>query len=576
MIIDVYIKGRIKVDYYGESAGGNAELNRSYRQIVFINKWLEDAEETSAYDDRFLTKEPYYKIPQLQDVYISWKGKNSDVFFTEDFSNVVLNDIVIVKPSVGKEQGQFIASFYGTYKLYKPDPIIEKLPVQSGNSQSQEPIVHTGENTTTETEVVDTGQTNEPWRPDDLLDNFNINRGQWDGWKSRWTEHGTTLAIYLALLLIMLYAGCLSNPIWWIPFLFLLKLTGDVAVRIFLPNVANRQIISVNPVSNGRKLLRWLYFLSLIFLCFFFYYHKLYLFAAIAGVILLLHLFTYNSPLIFLIRRVIQGFALLLFLFAFLRLFDMNTGGQPLPKTTDDNDDSELIPETPDSSAPANVYTVSWNDYQSNRYQGSFSIAKNNFSRSYSNRIKLNPNSLDDVYEKCFKVDKQLLPGLIKMFDSINTVKHLDSKTFAEMVATFIQRIPYVLVHDQSCQTVIRNNPNDQFLQQYHQEGKECLSNCKFGLQAPAEFGYNLKGDCDTRALLAFTILSHYGYNVAILTSEAYGHAILGIGLPYQGLYKSYNGVQYYTWELTAKDWQPGFLAPDVSNMNYWNISIIN
>ena len=79
------------------------------------------------------------------------------------------------------------------------------------------------------------------------------------------------------------------------------------------------------------------------------------------------------------------------------------------------------------------------------------------------------------------------------MFDSIKQKRQLDSKQFVEMVGTFVQRIPYVLVHDATCEQLLAQNPNDEFIQQYHREGKQCLQNCKYGLQAPAEFGYNLK-----------------------------------------------------------------------------------
>jgi hypothetical protein len=247
-----------------------------------------------------------------------------------------------------------------------------------------------------------------------------------------------------------------------------------------------------------------------------------------------------------------------------------------LPVENDD-DDTELVPDKPDATKSNNRYTISWHDYQNTKYKGSFGIAKQFFNTSYQNRNNLvNVASLNEVYNKCYKVDKQLIPSLVHMFDSIKKSRQLNTIAFAEMVGTFVQRIPYVLVHEKSCETLVRQFPNDAFLQQYHREGKQCLQNCRFGLQAPTEFGYNLKGDCDTRALLAFTILDKFGYQVSILTSEVYGHAILGIGLPYQGLYKQFQGIRYYVWELTAKDWKPGMLAPGISMMNNWNISITN
>jgi hypothetical protein len=266
----------------------------------------------------------------------------------------------------------------------------------------------------------------------------------------------------------------------------------------------------------------------------------------------------------------------MLLLFCLLRIFDAVKDTRPLPIVKDD-DDSELIPDKPDSTKKQNQYTISWYDYKKNQYQGTYAMPKNNFAISYNNRVSQNPqHAIEEVYNGVFNVDKNMLNNIEAMFGKIKKEKNLDAKEFAEMAACFVQRIPYVLVHDLNCEELIRRSYNDEFIQQYHREGKQCLQNCKFGLQSPVEFSYNLKGDCDTRSLMLFTILDHFGYDVAIFTSDAYGHAIMGIGLPYQGLYKSYNGVRYYTWELTAKDWQPGFLAPQISNMNNWNIVLLN
>jgi hypothetical protein len=263
-------------------------------------------------------------------------------------------------------------------------------------------------------------------------------------------------------------------------------------------------------------------------------------------------------------------------LFAGLQLLNLVQDKKPSPVVKDE-DDTELIPDKPDSLKQKNQYTISWDDYKNNHYKGSYAVSKNNFAISYNNRVSQTPqHAIEDVYGGVFNVDKNILIGIEFMLEKIKKEKNLDAKGFAEMAACFVQRIPYVLVHELSCEELVRRNYNDEFIQEYHREGKQCLQNCKFGLQAPVEFSYNLKGDCDTRALMLFTILDHFGYNVAVFTSQAYGHAIMGIGLPYQGLYKSYNGIKYYTWELTAKDWQPGLLPPQVSDMNNWNVVLIN
>ena len=52
-------------------------------------------------------------------------------------------------------------------------------------------------------------------------------------------------------------------------------------------------------------------------------------------------------------------------------------------------------------------------------------------------------------------------------------------------------------------------------------------------------------GDCDTKSIYLFAILKKLGYDVAILVSDFYQHAILGIALPGRGDYIKYQGKKY-------------------------------
>ena len=571
MIKEVYIKGKVRSRYLGKSSGSNAELMRKYQDIIFSEVWVENAVEISGYDQRVLTKEPYYVIAELKDVYVSFANGELNTYFQEDIFNVVMNEIQIIHPADNNSKGEFIADFYGTYRYFIPDP----KPVET-----LKPVIRKVSPTVTRTGTslpnTEQSEFEKPWQPDDFLKNFNISRSSWDGWRQRWHQNWAKLFLIIFLLFIILNCGLLSIPLMWIPFFLLLKSAGDTLTQIFAPKLVQQQLQSVNPTNSGRQFLRFVYGSLLFIATIFFFKKKLMIFAVGALILFLLHLYTYKSPFFYAIRRIFQGLALLVLLFALLRIVNVNKDDRPLPVVTND-DDNELIPDKPDSSKKANQYTISWNDYQNRNYKGTYNITKNNYTISNSNRNRINNASdLAEIYDNCFEKDQVLMPALYQMFDKLKAEKKTDTKQFAEMIGTFVQRIPYVLVHDKSCEQLLREAANDEFIQQYHREGKECLQNCKYGLQAPAEFGFNLKGDCDTRALLAYTILDHYGYDVAILTSNVYGHAILGIGLPYQGLYKSHNGIRYYSWELTAKDWQPGLLAPSISEMDNWEISNTN
>ncbi|MFN5458476.1 MAG: hypothetical protein ACK5AY_01075 [Bacteroidota bacterium] len=580
MKIEVYIKGNFSARYKGNSSGSNPDLSRIYHDIEFTEKWLTDAEEISAYEPKVLTKEPYQHLANLSDVLISMKSSKEYIFFQEDFSNVVINELEIVKPVSFGKTGEIKGVFYGTYVLYKPDPppIIETPRIVTDKVNIDSKVVLAEEVNQVIVKESDKKEDifNKPWEPDEFLRNYNVSRSSWDGWMDRWKKNGFALLALIFGMILTLKLGLLSIPFLWIPFLIGLKVAGDIILRIFAPKFEARQIASLKTNSNFRSFLRIIYFIILFFVLLVFIYKKLYVFAAIAFALLIFHLFTYRSPLLFFLRRFFHAISLILIGFALIRLLNFIGGDRPIPVVKNDEDE-ELIPDKPDSLKKENQYTMSWYDYRKNLHKGTFRIPEINFKNSYSNRISQSPNNgFDQIYSNCYALDKTLLPGLISMFDSIKKQKKPNSKEFAEIIGTFIQRIPYVLVHDKTCEELMSSAQSDEFIQQYHSEGKECFQNCRFGVQAPAEFGFNLKGDCDTRALLAFTILDHYGYDVAILISEVYGHAILGIGLPYSGLYKSSYGVQYYAWELTAKDWQPGLLPPQVGNMYNWKISITN
>jgi len=388
------------------------------------------------------------------------------------------------------------------------------------------------------------------------------------------------MLLKLLAILFLVLSGLLVHPIFWLLLIFLLVKTGDSFTRILAPSTTTRLTTnSFSNISSSRQLIRIVYVIGLLIIGIYFLYKKLFLFAFLAGLLLLLQLLCNSSVFLFSFRRLFQGVALFLFFFGLLRTMGSGSGGRPSPlPVVKDDQDEQLIPDKPDSTGKTkNQFTLKWNDYLERQYVGTFGTASADYSRSENNRNSIEiSNGVEDSYPPMYRFDKRLLTGIIPMFEKIKSEKKLDTKSFAEMAGSFVQRIPYLLVHDYSCRELLRMAYNDEFIQQYHRDGKQCLQNCKFGIQAPVEFTYNLKGDCDTRALFLFTLLDHFGYDVAVFTSNAYGHAILGIGLPYSRLYKSYGGVRYYTWELTAMGWQPGLLPPQVSDMNNWNIVMVN
>jgi hypothetical protein len=68
--------------------------------------------------------------------------------------------------------------------------------------------------------------------------------------------------------------------------------------------------------------------------------------------------------------------------------------------------------------------------------------------------------------------------------------------------------------------------------------------------------------------------LTHYNYDVALLSSELYSHSIIGINLPLEGKSYVYNNQKYILWETTSPNIKPGILPQEISNTNNWRISL--
>ena len=225
---------------------------------------------------------------------------------------------------------------------------------------------------------------------------------------------------------------------------------------------------------------------------------------------------------------------------------------------------------------------IQWFDFINNQYLAKYATSSLLFFESQKIDAELakkgNPSStvsyFNALYAGMVKNDNPKIQEIVKQFAEKAHAKNLNQLETAEMVTTFVQEIPYCLVHDYTCQQVI-DNSNSAFVTSYHRDGKPCLPNIPGGVQSPYEFLHNLKGDCDTRSLLAFAILKELHISSSIWVSEAYGHSILGVGLPVAGgAYKTIDGVNHYGVELTAKGFRIGMVGPNNKDMSNWDIAL--
>jgi hypothetical protein len=222
--------------------------------------------------------------------------------------------------------------------------------------------------------------------------------------------------------------------------------------------------------------------------------------------------------------------------------------------------------------------SIHWSDYESNNYSITYSIKKEDIRNSYDFRNSIpeqiaTRQNYDKIVASIHQHDKLLLKSFYKALDSLIITNELDKFEKAELIVTLVQNIPYTLILPDKCAYYLYD---DEFIRDYLSAGEDCEGDVKFGLFSPIEFLSNLKGDCDTRTLLLFTILSHYGYDVVMLNSELYQHSIIGINLPYRGSTKLINRKNYIVWETTAPGFRPGFIAREYSDIRFWNPSLIS
>jgi hypothetical protein len=215
-----------------------------------------------------------------------------------------------------------------------------------------------------------------------------------------------------------------------------------------------------------------------------------------------------------------------------------------------------------------------WRDNYGNDFNTTLTVRDRDYQqlkdhiRTY--RAPSSRNFWGDLYDYIDRTDSPSLDLIMNGFNKIRKEKKLNTMEFAEMVVSCIQDIPYSFVFQEACL------PADQYeysIRTLLEQCPECcIGNIAFGIQNPVSFMQNLKGDCDTRTVLIYSILKHFGYDIAILNSDFYRHSILGINLPASGQHKIYNGKKYMLWETTAKYFSVGTLPSTYSDISHWNV----
>ena len=215
-----------------------------------------------------------------------------------------------------------------------------------------------------------------------------------------------------------------------------------------------------------------------------------------------------------------------------------------------------------------------WNDNYGKNYSTTLTIREQDYTDLYNHVAQFkgdkSTNFWGDLYDYIDRTDSPKLDLVLASFAHIQANEQLDQMQFAEMVVSCIQDIPYSFVFEAAC---LPAENYEYSIQKILEKCPECcIGGVAYGVQNPLSFLKTLRGDCDSRTVLIYSVLKHFGYDVAILNSDFYRHSILGINLPAAGDYKSHYGKRYILWETTARYFKAGDLPASFNNVSHWNV----
>ncbi|MAP53679.1 hypothetical protein [Altibacter sp.] len=279
------------------------------------------------------------------------------------------------------------------------------------------------------------------------------------------------------------------------------------------------------------------------------------------------------------LKSVFQSFLLVLFVFLALKtlfglLIDLwETHSKDMVFTSEEKVLQTTIIDDNDT-IPVFSSTRRWTDNYGNLFEGDLTVRVNDYYalKDYiaTYRTGTRGNFWGNLYDHIERKDLPSLDLVIRNFERIRAERNLNQMEFAEMVVSCIQDIPYAFVFSEACLPADRYESS---IKEILQQCPECcIGNIAYGIQNPVSFIQNLKGDCDTRTVLIYSILKYFQYDVAIANSDFYKHSILAINIPASGLFKVHNGKKYILWETTAAYFQAGYLSPNFADVTHWNI----
>lgn len=168
-------------------------------------------------------------------------------------------------------------------------------------------------------------------------------------------------------------------------------------------------------------------------------------------------------------------------------------------------------------------------------YNGSWELDLPITLSSYVNDLeKTRPSSVGDFVDMA--TDSESVPcikSLVSEFRQIADTKRYADRQLANLVASFVQSLPYTFDYD--------TKSRDEYP------------------RYPVETLFERGGDCEDTSILVATLLDSLGINVILLYLEEDQHIAVGVDVPNTyGTYWEYLGDKYWFLETTAEGFSIG------------------
>ncbi|MCE2712684.1 MAG: hypothetical protein LW688_09110 [Cryomorphaceae bacterium] len=242
-------------------------------------------------------------------------------------------------------------------------------------------------------------------------------------------------------------------------------------------------------------------------------------------------------------------------------------------------DTTQVLADTSQNSELTKI-SWSWNDFSGRKHKIQFNVPTEEYDLAKNHRETMSMLWLSELYYDLLDASKVALDSMATAMKKDISKKHLKGIQALNYVVNAIQFPTYTKITDENecpCYDMGRwwSNRCEPLT-----NGTGCCNEVKpLGVFSPTEFIFNKTGDCDTKSLIAYSLLKRLGYDAALLIGDVQGgsHAMLGLSnvnpvIPTKSI--NYRGKIYYPWEVTSFNsdcklgnmsmWGPGWRNRDV------------